>query len=149
MLPLLLVLTAVALSFGTAAVASPKDKGRGHDQENHSAVEARRSSTVVAVDIFIGGDREIIRKYVAHYPGGGLPPGLAKRGGKLPPGLSKQLRRKGTLPPGLRKKLAPFPPELEARLCPLRPDLRRSFIEGRAVIYNEKTSVVLDVFIPF
>jgi len=90
-----------------------------------------------------------MREYVAHYPGGGLPPGLAKRGGNLPPGLEKQLRKKGTLPPGLRKKLTALPPELEARLCPLKADLERGFIEGRAIIFNDRTSVVLDVFIPF
>lgn len=37
--------------------------------------------------------------------GGGLPPGLAKRGGNLPPGLQKHLERTGHLPPGLEKKL--------------------------------------------
>lgn len=149
MLRIVLVLAALALSCGATALADQKGKAKGHDKHDGVTAETHGPSTVVAVDIFLGGDRQIVREYVAHYPEGGLPPGLAKRGGKLPPGLEKQLRRKGTLPPGLRKKLAVFPPELEARLPPLQPDLKRGFVEGRAVIYNDKTSVVLDVFIPF
>ena len=143
----LLALITLCLFCLAPAVADQKGKGKGHDKKHSSSAESR--SALVAVDIFVGEDCDIVREYVTHYPGGGLPPGLAKRGGDLPPGLRKHLRRTGTLPPGLRKKLAPFPSELEARLRPLRPDLKRAFIEGRAVIYNEKTSVVLDVFIPF
>jgi hypothetical protein len=145
----LFALTILSLTFATIGQADKKDKAKGHDKDKSGAAEHHGSSVAVAVDIFIGGDREIIREYVDHYPGGGLPPGLAKRGGNLPPGLEKQLRKKGKLPPGLRKKLTAFPPELEARLCPLQPNLKRGFVEGRAVIFSDKTSVVLDVFIPF
>jgi hypothetical protein len=74
---------------------------------------------------------------------------LAKRGGNLPPGLEKQLRRKGHLPPGLAKKLVPFPVEVERRLPPLKSGLVRGLIQGRAVIYNLKTSLILDVFAVF
>jgi hypothetical protein len=82
---------------------------------------------------------------VATYPQGGLPPGLAKRDGDLPPGLQKQLRKKGHLPPGLQKKVTALPLNLEGRLHPLEPGLKRGFLGGRAVIYNEKTAVVLDI----
>ena len=99
----------------------------------------------VGVDIFIGKDRDVIQRYFVDHAGS-LPPGLAKRGGNLPPGLAKQLRRKGHLPPGLEKKVALFPVELERRLTPLQPGLVRGFIEGRAVIYNKNTSVILDIF---
>ena len=75
-----------------------------------------------------------------------LPPGLAKRGGDLPPGLEKQLIRKGHLPPGLEKKLYPFPVELERRLPPLRPGLVRGIIGESAVILDNRTKVILDIF---
>ena len=145
MLKPLIVLIALCLC-GLPGVAGDK-KGKAHDKGKDSAADAH--GPLVAVEIFVGADREIIREYVARHPGDGLPPGLARRGADLPPGLAKQLRKKGRLPPGLQKKLAPFPPELEAHLRPLRPDLKRAFVEGRAVIYNGKTSAVLDVFIPF
>jgi len=90
----------------------------------------------------------MIRQYF-HDHAGSLPPGLAKRGGNLPPGLAKQLRRKGHLPPGLEKKVAVFPFDLERRLSPLKAGLVRGVIEGRAVIFNSKTSVILDVFTAF
>jgi hypothetical protein len=144
MLRTLLVLVALCLCSLPGFAGDKKGKGHGHGNDS-----ARDGGAVVAVSVFIGADREIIHEYVDRHQGDGLPPGLAKRGGDLPPGLRKHLRKTGTLPPGLQKKLAPFPPELEARLRPLRPGLRRAFVEGRAVIYDGKTSVVLDVFIPF
>jgi hypothetical protein len=116
-----------------------KGKAKGAGADKHD-------STQVAVNIFVGGDREIIREYVARYPQGGLPPGLAKRDGDLPPGLEKHLRKKGQLPPGLQKKVTALPLDLEGRLHPLEPGLKRGFLEGRAVIYNRKTAVVLDIF---
>jgi hypothetical protein len=130
---------AVALTpvcFGAGKDSKGKGKGAG---------AAEHDSTRVAVNIFVGGDREIIREYVAKYPQGGLPPGLAKRGGDLPPGLEKHLRKKGHLPPGLQKKVTALPLDLEGRLHPLEPGLRRGFLEGRAVIYNQKTALVLDI----
>jgi hypothetical protein len=89
----------------------------------------------------------VVHDYMAGYPGGGLPPGLAKRGGDLPPGLAKQLRRNGRLPPGLEKKIVWFPEDLDRRCSPLYPGLRRGFIGGHAVIVNSKTSAILDVFV--
>jgi len=59
------------------------------------------------------------------------------------------LLRNGTLPPGLAKRVEPFPPELEQRLPPLAPELRRGIVEGRVVIFNARTSLILDVFLPF
>jgi hypothetical protein len=105
----------------------------------------RRAGTVVAVSIFTGPDVEIIRGY---WRGdrSGLPPGLAKRN-SLPPGLAKQLYRNGRLPPGLEKRLVYFPAELEVRLAPVRPGLRRCFLDGRALIINPKTRVIVDVLV--
>jgi len=138
------VLTVVALLLltGTLSAASQKTRDtRQNDGKTH--VDAQ-----VAVDIFIGRDREIIHDYYVAQPGG-LPPGLAKRNGSLPPGLEKQLVRKGHLPPGLEKKLTPFPVALEHRLPPLKAGLVRGIVEGRAIIYNPKTSVILDVIAVF
>jgi hypothetical protein len=127
----------------SAPLASPgsKEKEKHHPPDN----AAMKDNHQVAVSIFIGNDRDVIRQhYHGHYAN--LPPGQAKKHGDLPPGLAKQLQRSGHLPPGLEKKLVPFPVELERRLPPLKPGLKRGFIEGRAVILDSKTSLILDIF---
>lgn len=128
----------------SAFVAAPilaqgkkKDKGTG---DNNSGFG-------VAVDIFLGNDRRIIRDWIRDQPASSLPPGLAKRE-SLPPGLQKQLARKGKLPSGLEKRLTPFPEDLSRRLPPLRDGLQRVFVHGRAMILNRNTQVILDVFLP-
>ena len=133
---------ALLLSSDPMALSAPKDK------EGQFVNKATDMDVSVGVDIFIGKDREIIRQYF-HNHAGSLPPGLAKRRGNLPPGLAKQLRRKGHLPPGLEERVTVFPVELERRLPPLKEGLVRGVIEGRAVIFNAKTSVILDVFALF
>ncbi len=122
----------LALALVLSVDAKPKDK------------RARGGAAM-----FGPADTEVIVGYYrGDYRGAsGLPPGLAKRGGNLPPGLEKQLRRNGRLPPGLEKKIAVFPEDLERRLPPLAPGLCRGLYEGRAVIYNPRTRVVLDVMI--
>ena len=134
LLPLLLLLASGASGL---RAGKPGPLGR-----NGAAVD-------VKVRVFNTHDRQVIKRYVAELPPAKLPPGLAKRGGALPPGLEKHLRKKGKLPPGLQKRFHVFPADLERRLRPLAPDLRRGFIEGRVIIYNQKTSVVLDIFFPF
>jgi hypothetical protein len=114
------------------------EKGKGGDG----------SGLGVAVEIFIGSDRRIIRDWIRDQPASSLPPGLAKRE-SLPPGLQKQLAKKGKLPPGLEKKMiTPFPADLNRRLPPLREGLERIFVHGRAMIWNRETQVILDVFLP-
>ena len=76
--------------------------------------------------------------------GGGLPPGLAKKG-SLPPGLEKQLRRNGQLPPGLQKKIEPFPVVLEHRLPPPPPGCRRVMVDRWALLIHDSTNVVFDI----
>lgn len=117
-------------------------------QEKGGRPGAARVDAHVAVDIFLGRDRNVIRDYFRVHPGS-LPPGLAKRGGNLPPGLQKQLRRKGHMPPGLEREIVFFPVELERQLPPLKAGLVRGIIGGRAVIYNPRASVILDVFTVF
>jgi len=129
------------LACSPASTAQKENGGSAPRPERQAGIEAQ-----VAVDVFIGQDREHIRRYYAGNPGN-LPPGLAKRGGALPPGLEKQWLRKGHLPPGLDKRITAFPLELERRLAPLRPGLLRGVIEGQAVIYDPKASVILDVFV--
>ncbi len=129
----------ILLCFAELGVAADKGKKkRNKHSDSAVAVQAR-------VSIFSGSDRELIQQYVHGLPADRLPPGLAKRGGALPPGLEKQFRKNGTLPPGLQKKLTAFPPDLEHRLPPLAADLDRVFVEGRAVIYNRNTRLILDV----
>ena len=123
------------------AMLGAQGKGNGNGK-GHSKGEAPAAST-------IDDTRRIVTEYSRALPQSNLPPGLAKRGGSLPPGLEKQLRRNGTLPPGLAKRVQPFPPELERRLPPLASDLQRGFVEGRAVIFNTKTQVIVDIFLPF
>ena len=124
------------------SVALADRKGK----DSHAGKKATHASAHVGLSVFMEHDRDLIRHHYASNPTN-LPPGLAKRGGHLPPGLEKQLRRKGHLPPGLEKRLHPFPVELEHRLPPLKPGLTRGIIEGRAVIMDRKTSVILDVFV--
>jgi hypothetical protein len=125
------------------AALSKSEPGAGRgDSKSHEKKE--KNSPRVTVDVFVGHDRDVIREYF-HRHEGNLPPGLAKRNGNLPPGLKKQLQRKGHLPPGLEKTVTPLPVELENRLYPLKPGLVRGVIEGRAVIFNGKTSVILDI----
>ena len=118
-------------------------QGKKKDKEKRGDGDAAN----VAVDIFIGNDKRIIRDWIRDEPRSSLPPGLARRE-SLPPGLQKQLARKGKLPPGLEKRLTPFPADLNRRLPPLREGLERVFVHGRAMIWNRNTQVILDVFVP-
>ncbi len=138
-----LALCSVLMSSASLSFSKPDPKN--NSKLSNSYAKTNDSGARIAVDIFIGNDQDTIRRYF-HDQAGSLPPGLAKRGGDLPPGLQKQLRRKGQLPPGLAKKVFALPVELERQLPPLKPGLVRGVIEGRAVIFDAKTSVILDIF---
>lgn len=127
--------------------------GKGHHQNQKAkgkAKHAHKSDSSVAIDIGValGEYRQAVRHYVDHEPSGSLPPGLAKRGGNLPPGLAKHLHKNGTLPPGLQKRVSPFPAGLSGRLPYLGDDYDAGFLSGRVVIFNKRTSAILDVFVP-
>jgi hypothetical protein len=128
-------------------VSSASPKGEGNSKAKDHSVKDNPSGirTQVSVDTFLENDHSIIRTHFVDKKGN-LPPGLAKRGGDFPPGLEKQLRRNGHLPPGLEKRLTAFPAELEKKLPPLKSGLIRGMIGASAVIMNQKTSVILDVF---
>ena len=89
--------------------------------------------------------KTIVEFYHGRSAGGGLPPGLAKRGGNLPPGQQKHLERNGTLPPGLQKRLQPLPVELEARLSPIPVEWRRVVLEKDVILIDRRTNKILDI----
>jgi hypothetical protein len=82
-------------------------------------------------------DVRIIREY------------YAPRYRNLPPGLQKKLARTGQLPPGWQKKLEPFPVALERELVVLQSGHRRGVIDGHAVIFDDRTHVILDATVLF
>lgn len=143
-----IVLLGFCACVATGAAFAEQGKAKGKHKKDHPGWSTRNDHVGVDVAVIIGKDRESIRDYVRRTPADNLPPGLAKRGGALPPGLEKHLRRNGTLPPGLQKKLHPLPAELEHRLATLPPDLGRAFVSGRVILYNKKTSAILDILVP-
>lgn len=62
----------------------------------------------------------------------------------LPPGLRKKLYRTGTLPPGWEKRFQPFPSALAYRLPPPPPNCEMGYLDGRAIVFNRTTRVILD-----
>ena len=138
------VLAGVMLASPLAAAGKGKGKGKGKPNlASHS-----RSGTQVDIAVVIGEHRRIVGEYLSHPPSGGLPPGLAKRGGALPPGLEEQLRKNGSLPPGLQKRVTSYPADLARLVPPLPAGHQAGFLEGRLVIFNRRTSIILDVSIP-
>jgi hypothetical protein len=95
-------------------------------------------SSSVAVHVAFGSrDVQIIR---THY---------APRYKKLPKGLRKKYARTGQLPPGWQKRMEPMPIVVERELVVLPAGYRRGVIDGHAVIYNSRTSVIVDVAVLF
>jgi hypothetical protein len=86
---------------------------------------------------FSTGDVRVIREY------------YAPRYRNLPPGLQKKLARTGKLPPGWQKKFEPFPATLERQLVVMPRGYRRGIVDGHAVIFDDKTHVLLDVAVLF
>ena len=141
---------AFALLTTAPLYAGPGKGQRNNVQGKQKAKQATnlRSSATVDVDIALDEYRRVVRDYLERQPSGSRPPGLAKRGGRLSPGLAKQLRRNGTLPPGLQKRVAPYPADLARRLPHLGDDYEGGFLHGRVVVFNKRTSAILEVFIP-
>jgi hypothetical protein len=154
--------SAVLFCFGLAVLAAADDhgngkakngddddhgyaRGKGHGDEDESDHGGARRKGAYGAVVFRPDDRRAISDYYARAGESNLPPGLAKRNGDLPPGLAKQLRRNGRLPPGLEKRITPFPPELDRRLPPLPAGYYRGVIGDQAVVYDPRTSAILDV----
>ncbi|MGH9256426.1 MAG: hypothetical protein ACRD3C_17850 [Vicinamibacterales bacterium] len=106
-------------------------QGRGQKATDSSRVTGSVHVT------FSTGDVQVIRHY------------YAPRYRRLPPGLQKKLARTGQLPPGWQKKFEPFPADVERRLVALPAGYRRGVFDGRAVIFNDRTHVLLDVAVLF
>ena len=103
-------------------------QGRGH--ANQGSGQALTGTVHVT---FSTGDVRAIREY------------YAPRHQSLPPGLQKKYARTGQLPPGWQKKFQSFEPELERRLVVLPAGYRRGIIDGQAIIFDDRTHVVVDV----
>ena len=87
--------------------------------------------------VFSTEDVRVIREY------------YAPRYRALPPGLQKKYARTGQLPPGWQKKLQPFDPVVERRLVALPAGYRRGIVDGRAVIMDDRTHVMIDMAVLF
>jgi hypothetical protein len=115
----------VALLAGSTTVYA---QGRGH------AAGVARDEVHGSVHVtFSTGDVQVIREY------------YGTRYRSLPPGLQKKYARTGQLPPGWQKKMEPLAPEVERRLVLLPPGYRRGIVDGRAVIIDDRTHVLVDV----
>lgn len=137
------ILTMVALAglMGSVTVgASGPQRGRGaakHPKDHQTATVRAPGVTSGVHASFSTGDVRVIREY------------YAPKYRTLPPGLQKKLARGGALPPGWQKKMEPFPVAVERQLVVLPPDYRRGIFDRRAVIYNPKTQVIIDVAVLF
>ena len=125
---------------GTVAGGSPF-QGRGNKHEGPDTPKngkSKGSEPRVSLHLVFGSADVVILRdhYSPHYR-------------NLPPGLQKKIARGGQLPPGWRKKFEPFPESLDRRLPPLPAGYARGVIDGHAVIYNSRTSVIVDVAVLF
>ena len=136
---------ALLLVSGGFSTARAQGRGRG-DAPANQATRGGDTDVDIDVDIIFGdGELRLIRAWFGDSRNlSGLPPGLAKRD-TLPPGLQRQLQRNGTLPPGLQSRIHPIPVELDRRLPTLGEGVRRVIIGGSIVLFNEKSSLILDV----
>jgi hypothetical protein len=115
-----------------------ESQGRG----NRAAAGADRAAPIQRVSgsvqiVFGPQDAQIIREY------------YAPRYRNLPPGLQKKLERTGQLPPGWQKRFEPFPVVVERQLAALPAGYRRGVVDGHAVIFDDRTHVMVDVAVLF
>ncbi len=137
---MIVVVSLLAFSLTGVAQGKGKSKGKRNSQYNPSG-------TSVGVSfVFTNDNRRVISDWVRVQPQNNLPPGLRKG---LPPGLQKQLARNGTLPPGLQKKITPFPVELVRQLPPPPPSCDYLFLDGRAMMVNRGTNIIVDIVAAF
>jgi hypothetical protein len=129
----------LALTLAAAATVTAGQKpGNGKPPKDAKHGKAAGNSAPVSATVhFSTGDAGVLHTY------------YGPRYKSLPPGLQKKLARGGQLPPGWQKKMQPFPIDLERRLAPLPTNYGRGVIDGNAVIYDQRSHVVIDVTILF
>ena len=123
----LLIPSVIVVSLAVAPAAIADRGGRGHEKHNKEKNDKHGHEAYY----FRPSDRQVI---LTHYQPGTLPPGLAKK-----------LARTGKLPRGWEKRFHPMPVIVERQLPPLEPYYRRGIIDGCAVVYDQRTRVILDV----
>jgi hypothetical protein len=132
------ILVGILLGGTVASGSGLQGRGKKHGAADHAKHDKKQSDSHVSLHLVFGkADVVILRD---HY---------SPRYTNLPPGLQKKVARGGPLPPGWRKKFEPFPASLERRLPPLPAGYGRGVIDGHAVIYNSRTSVIVDVAVLF
>jgi hypothetical protein len=141
----LIVAILVAVTLAIIPCSADKGKpGKGKAKGEGKSHATRTTGFQVSVGIFSTHERDLIRGYYAQPKHKHKHKHKHKQ--KLPPGLEKQLRRNGHLPPGLEKEIHPMPYELEHRLPRLGAGHQRGFIDGKVIIYNQKTRAIIDIF---
>ena len=115
-------------------VSSAVVESQGRGRKVEPGVERVSGSVHI---VFGTHDAQIIREY------------YAPRYRNLPPGLQKKLARTGQLPPGWQKRFDPFPVAIERQLVALPVGYRRGVVDGHAVIFDDRTHVILDVAVLF
>lgn len=122
--------TVAALMFAGVVLAA--DRGNGHKHHRGPAVAPAGSVSVS----WGRHDIEVVRRY------------YAPRYRDLPPGLRKKYERTGQLPPGWQKRMQPLPLAVERECTVLPAGYRRGVIDGHAVIYTSRGTVI-DVAVLF
>jgi hypothetical protein len=122
------VIVAALCVFLSAPIGSAKNHGKAKENGKISTP----SAGVEALH-WSSEDLRIVREYYAQHPV------------KLPPGLQKKYARTGQLPPGWQKKMQAFPAAVDTRLPPLCAYCGRGVVDGYGVIYDKRTSIILDV----
>jgi hypothetical protein len=125
-----LVLSVAAILAASSVVVNAE----GQTNKGHASGSQLSGSVNV---VFSTNDVRVIREY------------YAPRYRALPPGLQKKYARTGQLPPGWQKKLQPFDPDVERHLVALPAGYRRGMVDGRAVIMDDRTHVVVDMAVVF
>ena len=125
-----LVLSVAAILAASSVVVNAE----GQTNKGHASGSQLSGSVNV---VFSTNDVRVIREY------------YAPRYRALPPGLQKKYARTGQLPPGCQKKLQPFDPDVERHLVVLPAGYRRGMVDGRAVIMDDRTHVVVDTAVVF
>jgi hypothetical protein len=125
-----LVLSVAAMLAASIAVVN----AGGQAYKGHASGSQLSGSVHI---VFSPDDVRMIREY------------YAPRSRALPPGLQKKYARTGQLPPGWQKKLQPLDPVVERRLVALPAGYSRGIVDGRAVIMDDRTHVLIDMAVVF